>query len=391
MKRYIELDSLRGIAALCVIFSHFVFIMQDTPRWIQMANLTPIRLFMGGHAAVIFFFVLSGFVLSLSLLNSNKMNYSRYLITRISRIYIPYIAVLLLALLLYYTTYSATAPTNHWWSAPITLKEIFLQFLLIPEFNDSGINPVVWSLTQEMRISIIFPLILIAAVKFKWYVNIAMSMGLTALSIAFNYIFPSTYSIPVSTNYFYTLHYIGMFMVGALLAVNKDKIINKVASLPKVYRFLFFLTGLLFYSYGGGMDKVLEKIFPAKLPWTDLVADWGNTIGVAIILISALALTKLSNVLKAKPLTFLGEISYSLYLVHAVILLSFIHLFHGTIPLWQLLLMVLMVTIPVSYISYLLIEKPARRLGKMVFNKKGSTKLESSISPSTEVKLNTKY
>ncbi|MBT2759839.1 acyltransferase [Paenibacillus sp. ISL-20] len=390
MKRYVELDSLRGIVALCVIFYHFVFIMSEVPDWIQFVNITPLRFLRGGHEAVIFFFVLSGFVLSLPFLKQTRKKYISFLTARVFRIYVPYISILILALLLYYATYSASMINNHWWSTPITMGELFRQLLLVPEFNDSAINPVVWSLTQEMRISIIFPLIIIAIMKFRWYINITLGVFLSVLSLALNYFFPSTYLNPISTNYFYTLHYIGMFIVGALLALNKDKIVNSIKSSTRAHKYLLLLAGIIFYSYSGGIDKVLKKIFSSNqgLPWMNLIADWGITLGVALIIISALSIVKLSNILKLRPFTFLGDISYSLYLVHAVILLSFIHLFQNSVALWQLELLVLIVVIPVAYLCYLFIELPSKRFGKILVQKFENAQLESSVSSSPEIKTN---
>lgn len=388
LKRYVELDSLRGIAALCVIFSHFVFVMSEIPGWVQMVNVSPLRFLKGGHEAVIFFFVLSGFVLSLPFLNDNKPKYFKYLTARIFRIYVPYISILIMSLLLYYVTFSSAMVNNHWWSTPITISEFFRQLLLVPEFNDSAINPVVWSLTQEMRISIIFPLIIMAVIKFRWFINIAIGIFLSVLALALNHFFPSTYLNPISTNYFYTFHYVGMFIVGSLLALNKNRIINFVRSSSRVTKYLIFLTGILFYSYSGGLDKALKKVFPAdqSLPWMNLFADWSITIGVGLIIVSALSITKLSSVLKLKPLTFLGDISYSLYLIHAVILLSFIHLFQKSISLWQLELLVLIVVIPLAYICYLFIELPSKKIGKKISKKFEKIHLESPITPSTNNK-----
>lgn len=57
-------------------------------------------LFWNGHSAVILFFVLSGFVLSLPFFKGEyKFDYSRYLVKRICRIYIPYLIIIMLAII----------------------------------------------------------------------------------------------------------------------------------------------------------------------------------------------------------------------------------------------------------------------------------------------------
>ncbi|WP_410805811.1 acyltransferase family protein, partial [Paraburkholderia sp. SIMBA_053] len=73
-KRYLELDSLRGLAALSVLFYHCLRIFpsldvgapdfaNDSDNWFINALLnTPLRILWSGHESVILFFILSGFV-----------------------------------------------------------------------------------------------------------------------------------------------------------------------------------------------------------------------------------------------------------------------------------------------------------------------------------------
>src|SRR5882762_8330002 len=92
-RHYPQLDALRGIAALMVVINHFVLV---GPLW--WVTRSPLRVVALGHEAVILFFILSGFVLTLQLNSSSRINYLDYLIKRICRIYLPYLAVLLAAI-----------------------------------------------------------------------------------------------------------------------------------------------------------------------------------------------------------------------------------------------------------------------------------------------------
>jgi peptidoglycan/LPS O-acetylase OafA/YrhL len=93
--RYAELDSLRGIAALTVVFYHFrlmwLFSVQEH-RWSVVLN--PITC---GHEAVLLFFLLSGFVLAIPNLRGKGQPYPIYLLRRSLRIYAPYLFALLFA------------------------------------------------------------------------------------------------------------------------------------------------------------------------------------------------------------------------------------------------------------------------------------------------------
>lgn len=65
-ERIKQLDSLRGLAALTVLLSHIYLIPGILlPALIQNIGILSPRALVNGSAAVIFFFVLSDFVLSL--------------------------------------------------------------------------------------------------------------------------------------------------------------------------------------------------------------------------------------------------------------------------------------------------------------------------------------
>ena len=115
--RYRSLDALRGIAALVVVFHHS---MMTLPMWsdvvrhgVHNSALTlilgtpPLDVLWAGDAAVKVFFALSGFVLALMFLRPDPPSYAGFAVKRICRIYLPYIAVVAIAMLL------MTATTPH--------------------------------------------------------------------------------------------------------------------------------------------------------------------------------------------------------------------------------------------------------------------------------------
>ena len=84
-RHYPQLDALRGIAALMVVINHFVLV---GPLW--WVTKSPLRVLALGHEAVILFFVISGFVLTLQLTSDRRVTYRDYVVKRICRIYLPY-------------------------------------------------------------------------------------------------------------------------------------------------------------------------------------------------------------------------------------------------------------------------------------------------------------
>jgi peptidoglycan/LPS O-acetylase OafA/YrhL len=95
-RRFHELDSLRGVAALTVVFHHFSRICPES--FTHLLIRTPLRLLVAGHQAVILFFLLSGFVLTLPYKKKTRLSYAPFLLKRVCRIYLPYLGALSLAI-----------------------------------------------------------------------------------------------------------------------------------------------------------------------------------------------------------------------------------------------------------------------------------------------------
>src|ERR1700677_1903882 len=94
-RRFIELDALRGLAACAVIFLHYSSVPMELPTWLaDLIAYTPFFLLVCGTQAVVFFFVLSGFVLSLPYIRGSSEPYLAFIIKRVFRIYIPYLVAI---------------------------------------------------------------------------------------------------------------------------------------------------------------------------------------------------------------------------------------------------------------------------------------------------------
>jgi peptidoglycan/LPS O-acetylase OafA/YrhL len=83
-----------------------------------------------------------------------------------------------------------------------------------------------------------------------------------------------------------------------------------------------------------------------------------------IFIIYAIGSIKISSLLLKKPLIFLGKISYSLYLIHLIVLFSFMYLFYGVIPNVWICLITVFVSLLLATLSWRFIEIPAIALGK---------------------------
>ena len=370
IRRYEELDSLRGIAALMVLIGHFVFV---TPL-VSPEIRSYLSILWSGHSAVIFFFVLSGFVLSLPFYQKTEFNYFKYMIKRFCRIYIPYIVILFIAIVVKISLESkigSISVLRGWgsWEEEVSLINIIQHILFLGEYKFETYVMSVWTLVHEMRISIIFPLVVFLVIKLNWRSSLALAFLVSVAGYLLMQTFPSDPNTPVSLNYFITLHYIGMFIIGALLAKNREFIINNVVR--SKFKYLLLPVGILFFCYPRIPFMFLSKIIGnTEFNLYLILIDWYITFGAVLILVASLSIKSVSSFLFLKPIRFFGKISYSLYLVHAVVLLAMIHLLFGLVSTPIILLISFILTIVLSWVCYEYIEKPSMKLGKYLSRNK---------------------
>lgn len=364
-QRFDELDSLRGLAALAVFFGHMYLVFND--NWISrmLFEFGPLRMTVAGSEAVTFFFVLSGFVLSLPFHAGNRPTYRSYVVRRVCRIYIPYLAAILVALGLREAFYTGQIiGLSDWfnvnWSAPLSRDAVRDHLLLIGTFA-SNLNNVVWSLVHEMRVSLVFPLIMFLLVRMNAAQGIGFGVALSAGSVLYAFLSGADFT---GTEWHATVHYTALFIVGALLAKYRKPLKAKIRSLGPKRTLALSLIGLLLYVYAHP-SFVINMLVEGFHPYYRMVIDtWLTSIGAVIFILLGISSVQFSTFLKFKVIHYIGKISYSLYLTHLAVLFSCIHLLHPVLPIWAICLIAAAGTFMLSSVMYHLVEKPAIRLGR---------------------------
>jgi peptidoglycan/LPS O-acetylase OafA/YrhL len=360
--RYEQLDSLRGLAACSVVVCHATNVLPgvyDDPHRLWWLTETPLALLRAGHAAVVFFFVLSGYVLALPFLKGT-VSYPAFLLRRVCRIWIPYAAAMIVAVGCAIGFHSTpVSGLSHWANQPITFPGLQLMLdhlLLVGTFANGTYNPVVWSLVYEMRISLIFPVLVLLLRLGSWrrVLGAAVALSVAGLVVERLPFWTGSDDLPM------TLHYAGLFVLGMLLARDMPKLQALYARFSSRTKTLLWMLALVCYGHAAWL-------FPhSRLQHIPLYQDGLTAAGVSLFIIFALSPSRFSAWLETRPLVFLGKISYSVYLYHAVILLSLVHLFYGKVPLGLIWLATAALTLVVATLSYHLIEVPSIRLGKAV-------------------------
>ena len=371
-----QLDSLRGLAALCVLISHIILVKTET---FTLVMRTPLRLLTNGHAAVMLFFVLSGFVLSLGFLYKDKINYMPYLIKRVLRIYIPYLVAITIAMIsTIYIFKGQIDGLSDWfnssWTKQPNIDLILEHIFILGNIHSNIYNNVIWSLIHELRISIILPFVVLVIkyldIKYSLLICIVLS-----LLTGFNNIFHFQISNGLLTNYFDTFHYVSIFILGILVAKYRFKIISYYKQLSVKVKWILLIFSLIIYNFS---DTIIPKIlsFPIFGPYLLIIEEYFQALGAIGFIIAAIGSDQVKRFLMIKPLTFLGKISFSLYLYHLIVILSCVHLLFELIPLWLILVISIVLSIIISTLSWRFVEKPCIEIGRTLTKKTAVKQLD---------------
>jgi peptidoglycan/LPS O-acetylase OafA/YrhL len=357
--RFEEVDSLRGLAALFVVFFHCLLLWNAAlPWWLTAAMKTPLSLMVAGSQAVYLFFVMSGFVLFLPYKRpKGSSQYSIYVTKRVCRIYLPYLPALLFAVaadLLFYRPVPGFYE-HVLWIRPFSIKVFIEHILFLGVYPPYQLNLAFWSLVQEMRLSLIYPLIAFIALRSSLLRGMALSVILVAVG--------SFGDVHAPMWFWLTLNCTGMFIAGATLARHLDQVMSFMQIRGGWFRFGVFLFALIPLWL---VDA--QKLWLPRSTWVLPC----HVIGVILILILALTTVHFKRFLHLAPMRWLGKVSYSLYLLHGTVLYSLYCLYWPRYNHLAILATGILLSLGLSAVFYQWVELPSMLIGR---------KLAGRISP----------
>lgn len=290
IKKLYGIQELRGVASLMIVLYHVTYISNECLNYSFMGGL-----FDFGYGGVDLFFVISGFlVYYVHCLELGKKQFGiDFLIKKCLRIFPIYWLVLSLLLMVYFLipSYGLEEIRN-----PVY---ILLSFLLLPlrNMSNSALS-VAWTLRYELLFYLLFSAVFFlkrktaAALLLLWVVisavNLVLRMtGSGTENFDFNFLF-SAYNLEFALG-----------SISAYLVLNTY--IKKRLSL------IIFLSGILIFIVNSMLDAVchlqLHRFFYYGIP--------------AVIIIFGMTAYELNHGMRhIKPLVFLGNASYSVFLVH---------------------------------------------------------------------------
>lgn len=211
---YPSINLLRGIAALMVCFYHFT--NYSDVNGSLFSNDLLLTLGVIGSKGVYIFFVISGFVIPLSLFKYDfkLKNFGRFFLKRIIRIEIPYLASVLLIMLVAFLFAFKNST-----SFDFNFNQFIFHFLYLIPFTDySWYNIIYWTLAIEFQYYILIGLVYFLIIKKEGYLN---------LIIIFIFIVSGFFVNDDRYIFFYS----PIFAIGITLFLLKFEKINKLLGL----------------------------------------------------------------------------------------------------------------------------------------------------------------
>jgi peptidoglycan/LPS O-acetylase OafA/YrhL len=314
------LDQIRAIAILPVVITHY------HSSW-----------FAGGGMGVGIFFALSGFLITSLLLEEPSLNgrvIRRFYVRRLSRIYPLYVLMILTTTLLTYLF----APQR----LSLTVGAIpgLLSFLQNSPWIGFSFG-VLWTLQVEAWFYITLPLVM-------WFMG--PRRGVVIFCAFLTLAAPTTFFVPAGPA---LLHWGIALATGAFISlIWKNGMLARVNPSPTLLAIFGFIgIAILLFPGPEPRFKWFLEVLGASLCGSALITSF-----------------LLSPTLPVLPgLPFIGRISYSMYLLHAVIL-DFAKPVLDNSPVPRLLRpeIYLFLVIGLSFLTYRLAEKPGIWVGKKI-------------------------
>jgi peptidoglycan/LPS O-acetylase OafA/YrhL len=343
-----QLTVTRFIASIAIVYLHFGLYnwpMNHPLMWNFSFDLM---------SAITFFFVLSGFILVVSSCKNgvlpSKIEAKSFWKRRIARIVPMYLFALIAFFML---TFDYNPELALFWQIQSYLYAIFFlqswNYLLVMDVNFPS-----WSLSVEAFFYLVFPLLysLFIRLKLTSVIVIGIAIWLLNLLVVKSMLIVK---VPVEIMHFSPIFHLSNFIIGigaGLLFVKNHEALRERGKM------WIYLTTLL-------LTIVVIYCANSNFPLFDSLINNGILAPYFVLLLISIALFEgnLKSFLSWKPFQFLGEISYSIYILQLPVMLlcrTYIPGLAGKKDS-ELFFPYLGILILTSILCYLLIEQPAKK------------------------------
>jgi peptidoglycan/LPS O-acetylase OafA/YrhL len=357
------LTGLRFVAALWVAVFHLTLVLLHTAPWGSVRFQPTLRY---GYLGVDLFFVLSGYVLALNYTDRIGQRFSwrptlKFWWLRLARIWPVYFVTLNLAglVLLYRERVGLPAP----WGAELSVSSYFEQLVMVqlwtrPSLDGASWDEPAWSISAEWLAYLVFPLVILLVWRLRWRTRVRT---LTLLAAAVT--LPCA-ALMFSTGQFYSPYsWLPRILLQFLAGAIAYAAVARCVLTERMCRAVGWIAT--------GLVVVIVSVMLLVEENTELtnIAVYLRVLFVPLVMAVAVGSTGLPKLLTARPLVIGGHLSYSFYLVHALVFQVVIVGAHdlGLLPTdkngrWaELGVIMLAASILAAYVLWRWVEEPSRK------------------------------
>ena len=305
-RRIVPFEGLRGLAVLLVFFVHYHAAFGTLFAPGGLTTTVGSTLWSIGHSGVDLFFVLSGFLIYGSLI-ARQVNYPRYLRRRIERIYPTFLCVLglYLVLSLIFPDRSKLPPTTG-----AAVVYVLQNVLLLPGiFAITPIITVAWSLSYEFFFYIVVPVLVgVLALRRR---SPSFRIGLI-LCLAVGYTAGHAIGLPYQ-------HFV-LFMTGMLVydATRLEWRAGQIRGFGWAAVVLAVLAVPSLYALEGHPEVLPPVVGSSRAVVGMLRTALLAGLYFAVVFTCLMPGTRGGRIFSWTPLRWLGNMSYSYYLLHGL-------------------------------------------------------------------------
>ena len=357
IERIKSLDALRGIAAVWVLLAHHFNAIHGfysvADSWVRF---TPLRLLTEARFPVILFFVLSGFVLAGQLMGERTLTYRGYVIRRVCRIYMPFAASIILSWALYNLigdkNVIGAAPTiNSDWTGSGSIGALGRHLAMLGRRMDTNLNGVVWSLVVELRISLLFPILVWVAIRSKaaLFIFAAISFASYLSLVRYGQAGPIYTGNTIGLSFVATTYFLFPFAIGISVKQVWPRVPAASTKMAVFWGIVLLLCFLAVQRLGSPILK-----------------DFGYILLAGGLMLLILKSQLFNSGLDSPLIQWFGRVSYSLYLFHVIVLVALMKALSTQLSLIWLVSASLIISFVVAEIANRLIEQPSTKLGRLL-------------------------
>jgi peptidoglycan/LPS O-acetylase OafA/YrhL len=337
--RLANLDLLRLLAAIMVVFYHYTYSGYATGSWNPIAYPELVPITQHFWSGVSLFFIISGFVIAYSAQNRSAFD---FLTSRIARLYPAFIVCMTLT------------AVGMFLFAPVGIVEFAMTLprwlanlvMFSPALKQPFVDAAYWSIIIEI-IFYLWVTVLIAVGLFQKRQLEIMVIWLI-ISLGNEFFIEST-----ALKHLFTTRFAGYFVLGILtFRIFAD------SRKPSVSETLIGVLALLLCVKSDHQMLVWMQTHYTQAPEWNAASAVLKTIGMVAIINIAI---RINPLLKTAWCAMLGGLTYPLYLIHQNLGFVIFHQAEGTMNRWLLLCAILMIMVTIAWLVYRYVEPTGRK------------------------------